>query len=184
MRPRCAAALLFLVVALAVGACRGNSDEPAPQVGDPGPIHVHGLGINPSDGALFVATHTGRRGRSEDSCNPKGKAGTGRVPGAVSGAFLRVRSAPGRECSRDQGDRQGSASAEERLDQLVLAERWVGHDDHWKISVVQSPPWRRTSWARAGPSGRAWKSTKKSRSTSIPPSGWQFTFSSQERSSG
>jgi hypothetical protein len=26
---------------------------------DPGPIHVHGLGINPSDGALFIATHTG-----------------------------------------------------------------------------------------------------------------------------
>ena len=62
MRPRCAAALLFLVAALAVGGCGGDSDgptEPAPQVGDPGPIHVHGLGINPSDGALFVATHTG-----------------------------------------------------------------------------------------------------------------------------
>jgi photosystem II stability/assembly factor-like uncharacterized protein len=28
-------------------------------VGDPGPIHVHGLGVNPADGALFVATHTG-----------------------------------------------------------------------------------------------------------------------------
>ncbi|MEO8291237.1 MAG: F510_1955 family glycosylhydrolase [Gaiellaceae bacterium] len=26
---------------------------------DPGPIHVHGLGVNPSDGALFIATHTG-----------------------------------------------------------------------------------------------------------------------------
>ena len=43
--------------------------------------------------------------------------------------------------------------------------------DHWKISVVQSPPWRRTSCARAGPSGRSWKSTKKSGSTSIPPVG-------------
>ena len=29
------------------------------RVGDPGPIHVHGLGVNPSDGSLFVATHTG-----------------------------------------------------------------------------------------------------------------------------
>jgi hypothetical protein len=67
--------------------------------------------------------------------------------------------------------------------QMVLAEM-AGPDNHWKISVVQSPPWRRTSWARAGPSGRAWKSTKKSLSTSIPPSGWQFTFRSQERSSG
>lgn len=26
---------------------------------DPGPVHVHGLGINPADGALFIATHTG-----------------------------------------------------------------------------------------------------------------------------
>ena len=26
---------------------------------DPGPIHVHGLGINSADGSLFVATHTG-----------------------------------------------------------------------------------------------------------------------------
>lgn len=26
---------------------------------DPGPIHVHGLGVNPSDGSLFIATHTG-----------------------------------------------------------------------------------------------------------------------------
>jgi hypothetical protein len=40
---------------------------------------------------------------------------------------------------------------------------------HWKISVVQSPPWSRTSWARAGPPGRSWKSTKKSRSISMPP---------------
>ena len=31
----------------------------APKIEDPGPIHVHGLGINPKDGALFVATHTG-----------------------------------------------------------------------------------------------------------------------------
>ena len=26
---------------------------------DPGPVHVHGLGVNPNDGALFIATHTG-----------------------------------------------------------------------------------------------------------------------------
>jgi hypothetical protein len=55
---------------------------------------------------------------------------------------------------------------------------------YWKISVVQSPPWRRTSWARAGPSGRSWKSMKKSGSTSIPPSGSQLTLRSHERSSG
>jgi hypothetical protein len=50
---------------------------------------------------------------------------------------------------------------------------------HWKISVVQSPPWSRTSCARAG-----WKSTKKLGSTSIPPAGSQFTRSSHERSRG
>lgn len=26
---------------------------------DPGPVHVHGLGVNPADRALFIATHTG-----------------------------------------------------------------------------------------------------------------------------
>ena len=64
------ARLLFQVTAVAaaltVAAC--GSDKPSPGTGtfsadavatDPGPIHVHGLGINPSDGALFVATHTG-----------------------------------------------------------------------------------------------------------------------------
>ncbi len=44
-------------------ACGGQEDEGAserrPVIEDPGPVHVHGLGINPSDGALFVATHTG-----------------------------------------------------------------------------------------------------------------------------
>jgi hypothetical protein len=57
-----AAALLFVVAAVALGACGGDSKEPSerePRVSDPGPIHVHGLGVNPSDGALFVATHTG-----------------------------------------------------------------------------------------------------------------------------
>lgn len=34
---------------------------------DPGPIHVHGLGINPADGALFIATHTGLFRVAEDS---------------------------------------------------------------------------------------------------------------------
>jgi hypothetical protein len=36
-----------------------DAGETAPKIEDPGPIHVHGLGINPKDSALFVATHTG-----------------------------------------------------------------------------------------------------------------------------
>ena len=47
--------------------CGGSSDEgtPPPQrtdnpvVEDPGPVHVHGLGVNPADRRLIVATHTG-----------------------------------------------------------------------------------------------------------------------------
>jgi hypothetical protein len=50
------AALTFLWVNGALG------DEPRLRslaADDPGPIHVHGLGINPADGTLFIATHTG-----------------------------------------------------------------------------------------------------------------------------
>ena len=36
-----------------------EADRAGPKVEDPGAIHVHGLGVNPKDGALFVATHTG-----------------------------------------------------------------------------------------------------------------------------
>src|SRR5688500_5554441 len=57
--------VVLLAAALAAG-CGGSdgggperSNARGPGVGDPGPIHVHGLGINPKDGALFVATHTG-----------------------------------------------------------------------------------------------------------------------------
>jgi len=62
MRPRLAATLLLIFAGLLLVACGGDSEgssEAIPQVGDAGPIHVHGLGINPADGALFVATHTG-----------------------------------------------------------------------------------------------------------------------------
>jgi photosystem II stability/assembly factor-like uncharacterized protein len=38
---------------------RSSGDEPGTSAADPGPVHVHGLGINPADRALFIATHTG-----------------------------------------------------------------------------------------------------------------------------
>jgi len=50
-------------VALILTACGGSGTGEgaftplAPE--DPGPVHVHGLGVNPTDGALFIATHTG-----------------------------------------------------------------------------------------------------------------------------
>jgi hypothetical protein len=39
------------------GGGRAVDDFLAPS--DPGPVHVHGLGVNPPDKALFIATHTG-----------------------------------------------------------------------------------------------------------------------------
>ncbi len=59
-----AAASLMLAFLAGCGGDDGTAKDAeapdvAPKVEDPGPIHVHGLGINPKDGALFVATHTG-----------------------------------------------------------------------------------------------------------------------------
>jgi hypothetical protein len=55
-----------VVVAVAVIAVtRGGEDENGTAIrdllapSDPGPVHVHGLGIDPADNALFIATHTG-----------------------------------------------------------------------------------------------------------------------------
>jgi len=57
-------AVTLALLAGAVGAAllAGRDDSPAPSrptAEDPGPLHVHGLGRNPRDGALFIATHTG-----------------------------------------------------------------------------------------------------------------------------
>ena len=55
---------LFGLVALAVvilGAAvwRMSGDDRSTSATDAGPVHVHGLGVNPADGALYIATHTG-----------------------------------------------------------------------------------------------------------------------------
>ena len=54
------------VAVVALAGCGGDDDtggddvagSPPPSA-DPGVVHVHGLGENPKDGSLFVATHTG-----------------------------------------------------------------------------------------------------------------------------
>jgi hypothetical protein len=50
-----------LLAALVVAGC--GSERPATPAAavpdDPGLVHVHGLGINPADGTLYAATHTG-----------------------------------------------------------------------------------------------------------------------------
>jgi len=49
------AATLFL----ALTGCAGVGDDSRDAYDEVGPEHVHGLGINPADGALYIATHTG-----------------------------------------------------------------------------------------------------------------------------
>ena len=50
----------IVLLAAVLVACGDDEDEPrATAVGDPGIVHVHGLGRNPADGSLMVATHTG-----------------------------------------------------------------------------------------------------------------------------
>jgi photosystem II stability/assembly factor-like uncharacterized protein len=72
-----AAALLLLLLATAIPACGEDDAGPGaddPVVSDPGPVHVHGLGTNPRDGALFIATHTGlfRAARGESKARRVG----------------------------------------------------------------------------------------------------------------
>jgi len=68
MKPGSSAAV---ITALLLLGCGEASDQPSPPVtpSDPGVIHIHGVGRNPADDALFVATHTGlfRMGSSDRS---------------------------------------------------------------------------------------------------------------------
>lgn len=70
----------FAAAAALIAGCGGDDTDNAanssgtPAIDDPGPVHVHGLGINPKDGALFVATHTGLF-RAEGREQPKRVAG-------------------------------------------------------------------------------------------------------------
>jgi hypothetical protein len=57
------------VVLAAAGVWRLSDDGRGTSAADAGPVHVHGLGVNRADGALFIATHTGlfRVGEGESS---------------------------------------------------------------------------------------------------------------------
>jgi hypothetical protein len=49
----------FMIAAVAASCSRSGHRSSVPVDTDPGLVHVHGLGINPRDGALYAATHTG-----------------------------------------------------------------------------------------------------------------------------
>jgi hypothetical protein len=51
-------AVLAVVLLVQTGGEQGESPGGSASAGE-GPVHIHGLGVNPRDGALFIATHTG-----------------------------------------------------------------------------------------------------------------------------
>jgi hypothetical protein len=66
---RALSAILLLVM---VVGCGDDQDQPRPaEVGDPGIVHVHGLGRNPADGSLMMATHTGLFRAGSDGQKPE-----------------------------------------------------------------------------------------------------------------
>jgi hypothetical protein len=78
--------LLALGAAIALFACSGEQERvdgtrgsaagrDGPVVEDAGPIHVHALGVNPKDGSLFIATHTGLFRASRPGAKPRRVAG-------------------------------------------------------------------------------------------------------------
>lgn len=48
-----------LAAAGVVAGLVSSRSDPGTAVDDPGPVHVHGMAVNPGDGDLYVATHTG-----------------------------------------------------------------------------------------------------------------------------
>ncbi len=71
---RLAIGIVSLIAAAAVIGC--GDDQPVATTDRPNaePVHVHGLGINPADGALFIATHSGlfRSPEGSTSAEPVG----------------------------------------------------------------------------------------------------------------
>jgi hypothetical protein len=50
--------VIALIAAVCIGGC-GNEAATLGPSQDAGIGHIHGLGVNPADGSLMVATHTG-----------------------------------------------------------------------------------------------------------------------------
>lgn len=49
-----------MLAAALLGGCGGSGDaEPVVAADDEGPQHIHGLGVDPADETLYIATHTG-----------------------------------------------------------------------------------------------------------------------------
>ena len=66
------------IVLLALTGCGGDKKSAPPNSAetDPGIVHAHGLGVDPADGAVFIATHTGlfRSPEGEDEARRVGES--------------------------------------------------------------------------------------------------------------
>lgn len=58
-RPNVALTAVLLGAALLTGACAEDTPTTAPSGHDTSVGHIHGLGVDPEDGSLYVATHSG-----------------------------------------------------------------------------------------------------------------------------
>jgi hypothetical protein len=74
MRSRAIAAAATALLLLGCGDADDQASGPV-TAGDPGIIHIHGLGRNPADDTLFIATHTGLFRLASDDRSPERIAG-------------------------------------------------------------------------------------------------------------
>ena len=147
-----------------IGCSEPTSDAPVVS-GDPGPVHVHGLGINPADGSLFVATHTGLYRAAPDETHARRVADRRQdtMGFAVVGPdrFLGSGHPDGRERlppflglieSRDAGRTWRALSLQGQVDFHVLeasGPRIYGYGSDWKT--------REPRFLTSGDGGRSWQ---------------------------
>jgi len=170
-----------LVILLALAGCGDRGTDPDVRgQSDPGPVHVHGLGVNPADGALFIATHTGlfraasgertaRRvaGRYQDTMGFT-VAGPDRFLGSGH-PDLREKLPPflGLIESRDAGESWQARSLRGRADFHVLeasGQRVYGYGSDWETRRPQFLTKRR----RRSPLGPAQRSGAADRTRDLP----------------
>lgn len=194
LRCMTAAAPVLIAVALVVGCGGEGGDEPTagPTVEDPGPIHVHGLGTNPRDGALFIATHTGlfRVGPRESSAARVGDRYQDTMGFTVVGPdrFLGSGHPDGRDDeppflglieSTDAGRTWNSVSLRGHADFHVLeaaGEHVYGFGSDWET--------RRTQFLVSSDGGRTWAERDAPEpliALAIHPDDTQHLFASGER---
>lgn len=163
-RPRRTAWLAITAATASISACGGDEDGPTtpPRAAGSGgsPGHVHGLGVNPRDGALLVATHHGlfranpeqRRARPYGRGRPDVMGFTVVGPDHVLGSGHPDpddTSKPanlGLVASRDAGTTFTSRSLEGRADFHVLVargERVYGYDVSRERLLVSTDQGRR-----------------------------------------